>query len=232
MLFKEKMNLLAESLQVTNVEISKVSGVDCSLVSRFRTGDRVPAKNSQQIYALAVAFGELAEAKGLEDALGKELKFGTGMADDTQLYAWLCAVDSGLKKNRKQVENILAEEDKIPLTMFGGKLNSLLLAFATSNSQLAKALKIEAAMISRLRLGERYPTVDSWYLAEISAYFVAKVMQGEGIPKLSKLLGVTPKKIVQSSRPQLRQLLLNWLREQPKEDARLVQDFYVQETLY
>lgn len=232
MLFKEKLNLLAESLQVTNVEISKVSGMDSSLVSRFRTGDRVPAKNSQQIYALAVAFGELAEAKGLKEFLGKELKFSTGLADDTQIYAWLCAIDSGLKKNRKQVENILVDEDKIPLTMFGGKLNSLLLAFATSNLQLAKALKIDAAMISRLRLGERYPTFDSWYLVDMSAYFVAKVMQGEGIPKLGKLLGITQKKIVQSSRLQLRQLLLSWLREQPKEDTSLTQELYVQETLY
>lgn len=232
MLFKEKVNLLAEKLQVTNIEISKVSGMDSSLVSRFRTGDRVPAKNSKQIYALAVAFGELAEAKGLGEALGQELKFGTEMADDAQIYAWLCAEDSGLKKNRKQVKSVPADEDKIPLTMFGGKLNSLLLIFATSNSQLAKALKVDSSMISRLRLGERYPTIDSWYLAEISAYFVAKVMQGEGVPRLGKLLGMTPKKIVQSSRPQLRQALLNWLREQPKEDINLLQDLYVQETLY
>ncbi|MDD4320970.1 MAG: hypothetical protein PHH31_05395 [Acidaminococcaceae bacterium] len=232
MLFKEKLNLLAARLKATNVEIGKVAGMDSSLVSRFRTGDRVPAKNSKQIYALAVALGELAEAKGLEEDLGKELEFGTGLADDAQLYAWLCAEDSGLKKERKQGKSVQLDEDKIPLTAFGGKLNSLLLAFATSNLQLAKALKVDPSMISRLRLGERYPTVDSWYLTEISAYFVAKVMQGEGIPKLGKLLGVHPKKIVQSSRPELRQLVLNWLREQPREDAGLGQEFYVQETLY
>ena len=205
--------------------------MDNSLVSRFRTGQRIPAQNSKQIYALAVAFGELAEAKGMAEALGKELKFGTGIADDAQLYAWLCAGDSGLKKTRKQ-ENSVQTEDKIPLTTFCGKLNSLLLAFATTNAQLAKALKIDVAMVSRLRLGERYPTVDSWYLAEISAYFVAKVMQGEGIPKLSKLLGIAQKQVVQSSRPELRQLLLNWLKEQPKEDASLAQEPYIQETLY
>jgi len=231
MLFKEKLNLLAERLHVSNVELANVAGMDNSLVSRFRTGRRVPAQNSKQIYALAVAFGELAEAKGMAEALGKELKFGTGMADDAQLYAWLCAGDSGLKKTRKQ-EDTAQTEDKIPLTTFCGKLNSLLLAFATTNAQLAKALKVDAAMVSRLRLGERYPTVDSWYLAEISAYFVAKVMQGEGIPMLSKFLGIAPKQVVQSSRPELRQLLLNWLKEQPKEDATLAQEPYIQETLY
>jgi len=231
MLFKEKINLLAERLQVSNVEVAKVAGMDDSLVSRFRTGRRIPAQNSKQIYALAVAFGELSEAKGVAETLGKELKFGTGVADDTQIYAWLCAGDSGLKKNRKQEETSQAE-DKIPLTAFGGKLNSLLLAFATTNAQLAKALKIDSLMISRLRLGERYPTVDSWYLAEISAYFVAKVMQGEGIHKLGKLLGIAPKQIVQSSRPELRQLLLNWLKEQPRDDSGLDQEPYIQETLY
>lgn len=232
MLFKEKLNLLAKRLDATNVEIAKVAGIDSSLISRFRTGDRIPAKNSKQIYALAVALGALAEAKGIDESLGKELKLSTGIADDAQLYAWLCAEDSGLKKERKQSKSLQLEEDKIPLTAFGGKLNSLLLAFANSNSQLAKALKVDSAMISRLRLGERYPTVDSWYLAEISAYFVTKVMQGEGIPQLGQLLGITPKKIVQSSRPELRQLLLNWLREQPEENKKSSQEFYIQETLY
>ena len=40
MLFKEKLNLLAERLHVSNVELANVAGMDNSLVSRFRTGRR------------------------------------------------------------------------------------------------------------------------------------------------------------------------------------------------
>jgi DNA-binding transcriptional regulator YiaG len=54
--FNDRISLLMAVLRVSNSALARALSVDASLVSRWRTGARMPAKNSAHIKAIAAYF--------------------------------------------------------------------------------------------------------------------------------------------------------------------------------
>ncbi len=68
---------------------------------------------------------------------------------------------------------IVYMEDKgYVLMKFGEKLDFLIKNFNTSNSRLAKAIKVDPSLVSKWRRGNRVPAPDSPYVPLISSYFL------------------------------------------------------------
>ena len=69
MIFKSKLNYIFENMGFSNVEVARVGNFDASLISRFRTGKRIPSKESRQIYCLCKGLLKAAQELGTLDQL-------------------------------------------------------------------------------------------------------------------------------------------------------------------
>lgn len=94
--FSLRLNLLMNTLGVSNSRLAKVLSVDASLVSRWRTGARTPAKDNTHIAEIASYFAEHAKMDYQKAALceimglpaDKCVKETHKLAEF--LYSWLC----------------------------------------------------------------------------------------------------------------------------------------------
>lgn len=68
-LFSEKLNVLLNLLNISNIRLARVLNVDSSLISRFRNGLRTPLKNSDLMESLCSYFYKIAKQNELEQEL-------------------------------------------------------------------------------------------------------------------------------------------------------------------
>lgn len=94
--FSHRLNLLMNTFGVSNSRLARVLSLDASLVSRWRTGARAPAKDSTHIAAIASYFAENAKMDYQKAALceimglpaDKCVKETHKLAEFS--YSWLC----------------------------------------------------------------------------------------------------------------------------------------------
>lgn len=80
MTFSELLNEYIERLGCTAKELSDASGLSPAMISRYRTGDRVPAPGSEQVERLANGICMLSEDGGTADAVSSALNGTLGTA--------------------------------------------------------------------------------------------------------------------------------------------------------
>lgn len=68
-LFSEKLNVLMNLLNISNIRLARVLNVDSSLISRFRNGLRTPLKNNSLMESLCSYFYKIARQNELEQEL-------------------------------------------------------------------------------------------------------------------------------------------------------------------
>ncbi|MDW7661634.1 MAG: hypothetical protein SCL54_09485, partial [Bacillota bacterium] len=62
-MIQDKLNLLMNFFEISNSKLARAISVDPSLISRWRTGDRVPSKSSNHFHALGCYFESLARTE-------------------------------------------------------------------------------------------------------------------------------------------------------------------------
>lgn len=62
-MIQDKLNLLMDFFEISNIKLAKALSVDPSLISRWRTGDRVPSTSSNHFHALGRYFESLARTE-------------------------------------------------------------------------------------------------------------------------------------------------------------------------
>ena len=142
--FKDKLNEYIELLSCSAKELAEEAKLSPATLSRYRRGERLPEKN--QLSALIDGIAAIAEKKNIPIPKPSKLK--------AELEA-LCAPHSAdcevLRRN----------------------LNTLLLLFPLSVSELARELNYDPSHISRIRGGERQPA-DPLAFAADTARFVTR----------------------------------------------------------
>lgn len=189
--FDEKLNAIFTLLNCSNSKIAKASGIDSSLVSRFRTGARVPRVNSSQF--LKLCDGILSYA--MENSLWVKLKDACGLAGTgnpkDEIYAYL------LPPSHKVISNHQVHKPKLnAYPFFGEKLNALMNMLDISNIRLARSLNVDSSLISRFRNGLRTPPKNSQLLVNLCTYFYNRVILGGFENELSELLNISKPMVV------------------------------------
>ena len=64
--FKDILNEYIEKINCSSKELSNISNISESVISRYRSGERTPKENSEQINKLINAIYELANNKDIE----------------------------------------------------------------------------------------------------------------------------------------------------------------------
>ncbi len=109
--FNEKLNILMETFGVTNIQLASAISVDASLISRWRSGQRIPSRKNDYPSSIASFFVSRADKLSRKAALMEILKLPYDLTFDQislmkYLHKWL---DSERSINESTVENILTK---------------------------------------------------------------------------------------------------------------------------
>lgn len=225
MFFREKINLLLHELGVSNVALSRASELDVSLISRFRSGERVPSRFSPQLDRLATGAATLAVQLGKAKRLCEIC--GVPACEDAKdiydaLAAWINREDSGLKPQRARtaLPGGHRATGAVQQRAFAETLNALMIAVGVSNAELAHALNTDAQHISRIRSGMRRPDLNGRLTSNICTYLCAHPATPRQRAALCELAGADPA----SNSETLYMALFNLLHPHADVDERIFTD--------
>lgn len=190
-MFCDKLNEYMEKFECSGKELSKCSGISAATISRYRSGERTPKVNSEDMEKLCRGICEIAEKRGGEKISLKEL------AEE------FAAAVSG---------------EKFDYKAFQTKLNILLTVLSVNAADMSKALKYDSSHISRIRNGQRRPSKPENF-AHDAAEYIAGFYDGENDKKLiAELIG--EKGLVWENKHDYKKAVADWLISgETKEDA-------------
>ena len=150
MTFREQLNAYIEAIGCSARQLADASGLSPAVISRYRSGERLPGAQSPQLDALARALEALAAQAGRATPTRQEAR------------AALCAALSPVERD----DGSLADN-----------LGALIDALGVTSGEIARALNYDASYISRIRSGTRRPA-DSQAFADKLARFLARRCEG------------------------------------------------------
>ena len=133
MTFSEQLNHYIHHIGCSAKELSEVSGLSGATISRYRTGERIPDPNSEQLAKLAAALAALSMQKQ------------TGGSADFSAPVILAVFRSSLSKNQ------------VDFSRLSANFSHLTDLLGISMTELARALNFDASYLSRIRSGKRRP---------------------------------------------------------------------------
>lgn len=144
--FSELLIDYCEKVGCSNVELSKASGIDASLISRLKKGSRTITAESETLVKIC---------KGLL-FLAKEKSVANFPKDIYEKFNHVL-----LENSKKELEQI---------TIFSQNLNYIIEQLNISNAHLAKFLSVDPSLISRIRTGKRKPADMDEMISSFSDY--------------------------------------------------------------
>ena len=184
--------------------MSRTSGIDASLISRYRTGSRKPTSNSSQFKKLCKGIVLYAEANFLWKALENACQLADIGNLENRISTYL------LPENKIKDSKSYRKPTPNTYCFFGEKLNALMSMLGLSNIRLAKVMNVDSSLISRLRNGLRTPPKDSPLIINMSNYFYKRVRSAGFEKELSELLFI-PETMVVNGGEKLINHIIAWL---------------------
>ena len=194
--FKEKLNEYIEQLGCTSKELAQASGLSAATISRYRSGDRLPQRDSENYNKLIAGLSGLAQEKGIssltESAISETLSTfsGTAFVDIHRLQ-----------------------------TNFNHLLNELSL----NVSELSRALNYDASYISRIRNGQRKPADPQEFATKITDFVTQKYQDDSQKSQVAALIGCDADELEDPDA--YRTSLFHWLTDQTQPSKNYMADF-------
>ncbi len=161
--FAECLNQYISALVCSAKELSDASGVSTAVISRYRSGDRVPLPDSPQLRALARGIVRLSD-----NGRGHILSYEHVLSEFTKTITGIT----------------------VPFPLFISNLTSLLTTLGISNNELARALNFDPSYISRILSGKRHPSDILGFVSMISHYIAVTYSGITRTERVSALIGV------------------------------------------
>lgn len=182
MKFCELFNEYIDTLNCSSKEISDLSGISPSVISRYRNGEREPQTDSDILTALSKALSEIAAAKNIEN-----------MSEEIILSAFKNVLLSKSKNYEKFLRNFNILYDELNLNM----------------KDISAFTNFDTSFLYRIKSGERKTSDVSAFCDNISGYIVSSYSSFEDKEKLADLLGVSYRDI--SDAKSYRAAVYKWL---------------------
>lgn len=182
MTFQEKLAEYIEQLNCTAKMLSERSGLSTATISRYRSGDRIPEADSDNLANLVDGIVRIAEDNGM-----------SGFTVQTVTDSFLPYV----KSKNSDTEN------------FQKNLNTLLSTLPVNISELAKYLNYDASYISRIRNGQRQPANQQQFAASVSLFITRRFQEAGQIALIADMIGCSPEELQNPNDYQTR--LSDWL---------------------
>ena len=162
MKFNDVLNMYLESLNCTSKKLSKESGLSQSVISRYRSGERTPTKNSNQLKKLTNALFNIAKENG---------KNKYSLDKITTDFA------------------ATFEDDNFDYETFSNNLNILITSLKINMNEMAKYIVFDPSHISRIRYGKSKPSNPIEFTNKICSYILFKYKSPDDLNSLIEIIG-------------------------------------------
>ena len=162
MKFNEVLNRYLEELDCTAKKLSIESGLTRSVICRYRSGERTPIKNSEQLKKLTTAIFNIAKEKGKS-----KFTFDKIVNDFNSTFP----------------------NDDFDYTSFSNNLNTLITLLNINTHEMSKYIVFDASHISRIRYGKARPSNPIEFSNKICTYIFNRYKSPDDINNLSAIIG-------------------------------------------
>ena len=195
MTFSEQLNAYISELNCTAKELTDVSGLSASVLSRYRTGSRVPTTDSEQFMQLVQGIATIANERGYSEFT--------------------------VEKIQKTLEDCL-QDATFPYELFQINFNTLLTSLSINVSDLSHFLNFDSSYISRIRNGQRRPSNPQDFAQNVSKYIAGHCSESDKVT-IAKLVHCTTDEINNDSL--CRDKIIHWLLNEQIEKKDVVLPF-------
>ena len=161
MKFNEVLNAYLKELNCSSKKLSTESGLSESVISRYRSGERTPVRESEQMNKLTAALFNIAQENGQKK----------------------CTLD----KIAKDLNSTLPSDD-FDYAAFSNKLNSLITSLNINTHEMSKYIVFDASHISRIRYGKARPSNPMEFSNKICSYIFSRYKNPEDISNLQTII--------------------------------------------
>ena len=195
MTFSEQLNKYISELNCTAKELTDVSGLSASVLSRYRTGSRVPTTDSEQFMQLVQGIATIANERGYSEFT--------------------------VEKIQKTLEDCL-QDATFPYELFQINFDALLTSLSINVADLSHFLNFDSSYISRIRNGQRRPSNPQDFAQNVSKYIAGHCSESDKVT-IAKLVHCTTDEINNDSL--CRDKIIHWLLNEQIEKKDVVLPF-------
>ncbi len=193
--FKEVLNKYLQELNCSQKKLSEVSNLSETVISRYRSGDRTPIKNSEQMKKLTTALFNIAQKNGKNK------------------YTFDRIINDF---------NSTLPSDDFDYTTFSNNLNTLITSLNINTNEMSKFIIFDASHISRIRYGKAKPSNPIDFSNKICSYIYSKYKSSEDINKLSIIIGCKKSDLTNNK---FYNTLFSWLTSETASTKNQISDF-------
>ena len=193
--FKEVLNEYLKELNCSSKKLSNESGLSESVISRYRSGERTPVKNSEQLNKLTKALFNIAKDSGKNK------------------YT--------LDKIVSDFNSALPSDD-FDYTTFSNNLNTLITSLNINTHEMSKYIVFDASHISRIRYGKAKPSNPVEFSNKICSYILNRYKNPDDINNLMMIIGCKKSDL---SNEKIYSTLFNWLTSEIVPVKNQISDF-------
>lgn len=193
--FKEVLNEYLKELNCSSKKLSNESGLSESVISRYRSGERTPLKNSEQLNKLTKALFNIAK-----DSSKNKYTFDKIVSDF----------------------NIALPSDDFDYTTFSNNLNTLITSLNINTHEMSKYIVFDASHISRIRYGKAKPSNPVEFSNKICSYILNRYKNPDDINNLMMIIGCKKSDL---SNEKIYSTLFNWLTSEIVPVKNQISDF-------
>lgn len=162
MKFNDALNTYLESLNCSSKKLSKESGLSEPVISRYRSGERIPAKDSNQFKKLINAIFNIAKENGKN-------KYSLDKITSDFVSTF--------------------ENDNFDYETFSNNLNTLITSLKINMNEMAKYIVFDPSHISRIRYGKSKPSNPLEFTNKICSYILFKYKSPDDLNSLIEIIG-------------------------------------------
>ena len=193
--FKEVLNEYLKELNCSSKKLSNESGLSESVISRYRSGERTPLKNSEQLNKLTKALFNIAKDSGKN-----KYTFDKIVSDF----------------------NSVLTSDDFDYTTFSNNLNTLITSLNINTHEMSKYIVFDASHISRIRYGKAKPSNPVEFSNKICSYILNRYKNPDDINNLMMIIGCKKSDL---SNEKIYSTLFNWLTSEIVPVKNQISDF-------
>ena len=193
--FKEVLNEYLKELNCSSKKLSNESGLSESVISRYRSGERTPLKNSEQLNKLTKALFNIAKDSGKN-----KYTFDKIVSDFNSTLA----------------------SDNFDYTTFSNNLNTLITSLNINTHEMSKYIVFDASHISRIRYGKAKPSNPVEFSNKLCSYILNRYKNPDDINNLMMIIGCKKSDL---SNEKIYSTLFNWLTSEIVPVKNQISDF-------
>ncbi len=163
MTFKDKLNEYIKAINYSSKELSIISGVSESVISRYRSGERTPKINSKHLKRISDAIENLINEKNIT-------KY-----NNINIY--------------EELSNIIINNDSFNYESFSKNFNELIITLKININEMSKAIAFDSSHISRIRYGKARTADPMSFCNKVSNFITSKYGDTDSLKKITTLIG-------------------------------------------